>query len=67
CSPLNSGPAKGDDDPNRVPGTLVTERNYGVLKFSGEGKNRSLELVTKSVEGKVLWSHKLGLSDLGWI
>ena len=65
-SPLNSGPARGDDNPNRVPGTLVTERNYGVLKFSGADKNRRLELVTKSVDGKVLWSHALGLTDLGW-
>lgn len=66
CSPLNSGPAKGDGDPNRVAGTLVTERNYGVLKLSGEGKSRTLALMTKSVDGKVLWSHTLGLADLGW-
>ncbi|MEW6559710.1 MAG: alkaline phosphatase D family protein [Pseudomonadota bacterium] len=65
-SPLNSGPARGDGNPNRVPGTLVTERNYGLLKLRGEGKSRSLELVTKSAEGKVLWSHTLSLSDLGW-
>ncbi|MGC9162520.1 MAG: alkaline phosphatase D family protein [Thiomonas sp.] len=66
CSPLNSGPARGDANPNRVPGTLVTARNYGLLKFSGEGKNRSLTLQTKAVDGKLLWSHSLSLSDLGW-
>ncbi|HOI67735.1 MAG TPA: alkaline phosphatase D family protein, partial [Thiomonas arsenitoxydans] len=66
CSPLNSGPAKGDGNPNRVPGTLVAERNYGVLKFSGEGKERRLELQAKNVGGKLLWSHTLALADLGW-
>ncbi len=66
CSPLNSGPAKGDGNPNRVPGTLVAERNYGVLKFSGEGKERRLELQAKNVDGKLLWSQTLALADLGW-
>lgn len=65
-SPLNSGPAKGDKNPNRVPDTLVEARNYGVLKFAGDTKNRTLTLQTKSVEGKVLWSHTLTLADLGY-
>lgn len=66
CSPLNSGPARGDADPNRVPDTLVTQRNYGVLRFSGEGKARTLELSTKDVQGRTLWSHRLAVTDLGW-
>lgn len=65
-SPINSGPAKGDKNPNRVPDTLVEARNYGVLKFAGDTKNRTLTLQTKSVEGKVLWSHTLTLADLGY-
>ena len=64
-SPLNSSPAKGDQNPNRVPDTLVEARNYGVLKFSGDTKNRTLTLQTKSVEGQVLWSHEVTLTDLG--
>ncbi|ANJ66134.1 phosphodiesterase [Halothiobacillus diazotrophicus] len=65
-SPINSGPAEGDDDPNRVPGTLVTERNYGVLKFTGKGKDRTLELATKDTKGQTKWTHRITLADLGW-
>ncbi len=66
CSPLNSHPAPGDDDPNRVAGTLVKARNYGVLKLAGQGANRTLTLACKGVDGGTLWSHTLGLKDLGW-
>lgn len=66
ASPLNSHPAQGDQNPNRVPGTLVTERNYGVMKFAGEGAARSLELAIKDTRGGIKWTHKLGLKDLGY-
>lgn len=66
CSPLNSHPAPGDDNPDRVPGTLVKERNYGVLRVAGQGAHRTLTLSCRSVQGVELWSHTLDLEALGW-
>ena len=66
CSPLNSHAAPGDDDPNRVPGTLVKERNYGVIKLAGEGARRTLTLQCKGTSGQTLWNHEIDLKSLGW-
>jgi hypothetical protein len=45
---------------------LVTERNYGVFKLSGQGKQRTMTIQCKSTTGAVLWSHALDLEALGW-
>ncbi|MDE2128599.1 MAG: alkaline phosphatase family protein [Betaproteobacteria bacterium] len=66
CSPLNSGPSRGDANPNRVPGTLVAERNYGVLRFTGEDKDRALEIITRDVAGTTLGSQRIEAGQLGW-
>jgi alkaline phosphatase D len=66
CSPLNSSAAPGDDNPNRVPGTLVKERNYGVIKLVGEGARRTLTLQCRGTSGQTLWSHEIDLNSLGW-
>jgi alkaline phosphatase D len=65
-SPLNSGPAPGDANPNRVPGTLVKERNYCALRFSGQKDGRTLTITCHDVQGKTLWSHTLDAKALGW-
>jgi len=64
-SPLNSSPAPGDANPNRVPGTLVKERNYCALRFSGQKDARVLDITCHDVQGKTLWSHRLDAKALG--
>lgn len=56
CSPLTSGygPRK-ESNLNRVEGTLVTERNFGILFFSGPRKERVLTMTTYNNQGKKLW------------
>ncbi|MGE4530548.1 MAG: alkaline phosphatase [Acidithiobacillus sp.] len=66
-SPLNSSPAKGDNNPYRVPGTLVEARNYCSIDFLGQGTNRHLRLCCKDTHGKILWEHKITGRELGYI
>jgi len=68
-SPLTSSPTKimnsqELNDPERVPGTLVKERNYGVLKFSGPAGQRVLTLETRDGSGKLFWAHEIKEEDL---
>ncbi len=67
CSPLNSGPAKGEKtNPRRVPGTLVETRNFCALNFSGQGRERRLEIATFDSGGRELWRRRIPLADLGY-
>ncbi len=69
-SPLTAGltnpmPKEEENNPLRVPGTLVNDmHNFGVLKFSGTCNERSLELQAWDREGKQRWSHTIKASDL---
>ncbi len=56
-SPLTSGPASNveTDNNHRQPGTLVTQRNFGLLEFSGPRDARRLKVTIHAVDGKVLW------------
>jgi alkaline phosphatase D len=55
-SPMTSGTGpRKESSLNRVEGTLVTERNFGTLDFSGPRKQRKLTMTTWSKEGKKLW------------
>ncbi len=65
-SPLNSGPAKGDHNPWRVPGTLVEQRNYCSLDFQGHGRDRDLLVTCKNTRGQVLWTQRITGQDLGY-
>lgn len=57
-SPLTSGygPRK-EVNKNRVAETLVTQRNFGILSFSGTRKNRILTMTTYAEDGKKMWEH----------
>lgn len=59
-SPLTSGygPRK-ESNLNRVKGTLVTQRNFGVLEFTGPRKARVLTMTTYSQDGEKLWEHRI--------
>jgi alkaline phosphatase D len=67
CSPLTSSPrAPGQEEDNRqrVAGTLVSQRNYCSLDFSGPPKARLLTLRSHDSQGKPLWSHALTAAEL---
>ena len=67
-SPLTSRSASSVSDeinnPLRVEGTLVVERNFGLIKVGGQGKARFIEFSTVNAQGKLLWKHLIKASDL---
>lgn len=66
-SPLTASAHRNEreaDNPARVPGTWVTERNFGLLEVSGPLEDRVLTLRTLSVDGKELWRHAIRAGEL---
>jgi alkaline phosphatase D len=58
-SPLTAGTgsARGEEDnPLRVEGTLVTERNFGTLSFSGDRRDRTMTVRLHSASGEPFWT-----------
>ena len=67
CSPLTAGPRDISKTPatdGQVPGTLVGERNFCTLDFSGPRTNRALTIRSVATEGRALWKHGLRLSAM---
>lgn len=65
-SPLTSGT---HDDPNevndnRVDGSLIVERNFSILKVSGERGERVLEISFFNKDGKNIYSYQITPEDL---
>ena len=65
-SPLTSSSYNNTEEVNnlRVEGTVVAERNYAELNFSGPRKDRVLEMVIKNVDGEVIWSQSINAREL---
>lgn len=66
-SPLTSGPhtqATGEKNTIRVPGTLVVERNFAMLSFSGSYKERKMTIAVYNTQGKNLWTREINLKEL---
>jgi alkaline phosphatase D len=69
-SPLTAGltnpmPREEQNNPLRVPGTLVNDmHNFGVLKFSGSCNERTLEMQVYDRTGKRRWARTVRGSDL---
>ncbi|QJW88607.1 alkaline phosphatase family protein [Spirosoma taeanense] len=67
-SPLTSGPSKPLADelkqPTYVEGTLVTDRNFGILSVSGPLKDRVLTIQVFDQKGAERWSRELRANDL---
>ena len=68
-SPLTSRPAASVDseinNPLREKGTLVADqRSFGLISVAGLGEERHINLSALSVQGKVIWSHKIKASEL---
>ncbi len=67
CSPLTAGPrdiSKTPATPGQVPGTLVGERNFCTMDFSGPRTNRTLVIRSVATDGRELWKHSLSLSAM---
>jgi alkaline phosphatase D len=69
-SPLTAGltnpmPKAEENNPLRVPGTLVNDQhNFGMLKFSGRCNERKVDLETYDRSGRRRWTHTIHGSDL---
>lgn len=66
-SPLTASPfrrAAQEPNPLRVPGTLVTERNFAVLEFTGESSNRQLQIRVYNSKGRLLWERTIRAAEL---
>jgi len=66
-SPLTSGPHIGAaDEPNKLreKGTLVMERNFAILTFTGKSANRQLIIHIFNADGKSLWKRTIKANDL---
>ena len=60
-SPLTSGSGRNRDEPNtnRVEGTLVAQRNFGIVTVSGPRKDRTLHVEIFDTEGQLLWEREI--------
>ena len=65
-SPLTSSSYNNTEEVNnlRVEGTVVAERNYAELNFSGPRKDRVMEMVIKNVDGEIIWSQSINSREL---
>ncbi|MDO8368250.1 MAG: alkaline phosphatase D family protein [Saprospiraceae bacterium] len=63
ASPLSSGvftdASTKEVNDFRVPGTVVTEHNFGLLRFSGPRTKREAEVKIINFEGKEMWTKVL--------
>jgi alkaline phosphatase D len=69
ASPLTSGVfgnlSEGErTNPDLVAGTLVLERNFGMLRFTGPRRDRVLTLESYDWDGKRLWQHAIAAREL---
>ncbi len=61
-SPLTASvhsPKEKDGNRNRVPGTLVEQRNFATLTFSGPRKERVMTMRVHDAGGKPLWERQV--------
>lgn len=69
CSPLTSGTHDINSErqnPSLVAGTLVGERNFCGLDFSGKEKQRQMTLRVFDGHGKEVWSKPINSQELGY-
>ena len=60
-SPLTSGSGRNPDEgnTNRVEGTFVGQRNFGILEFTGPRGERKLTVRVYDANGKELWMREI--------
>ncbi len=62
-APVEPGDAEFDN-PFRVPGTLLNEHSFGVLRFAGPRTDRTLTFEAYGVDGTLRWSHTVRRREL---
>ena len=68
-SPLTSRPwanpeAGEQKNASVVPGTLIGQRQFGMIRVTGPGNDRRLALESYDGTGKLLWRHEIRVRDL---
>lgn len=64
-SPLTAGVyATASPNPNTVEGTLVKQRNYALLDFTGPRTDRSMKITLYDAAGTELWSRTIRAAEL---
>lgn len=64
-SPLTAGAfTTGTANPASVPGTLVTQRNFALLDFSGPRQDRVVKISVYDAAGTELWSRSIRATEL---
>lgn len=69
CSAVTSGvsnisKSKEFTNPDRVPGTLLIQNNFGKISVSGDKENRQVTLETYDIDGVKKWDFTIKKSDL---
>jgi len=64
CSPLTARVHPRPFPVREVPGTLITQRNFCTLQFSGPAGARSLRIVAWDVAGTRLWESEFPAARL---
>ncbi|MEM6398301.1 MAG: alkaline phosphatase D family protein [Bacteroidota bacterium] len=61
ASPLTSGSGRirNEVNENRVEGTLVTQRNFGFIEFSGPQEARKMRMSIRDVAGEEIWDYEI--------
>jgi len=68
-SPLTSrAPTKIDaveeNNPDVVPGTLALKRQFGMIRVTGPGNDRTIALESYDTDGTLLWRHEIPVREL---
>jgi alkaline phosphatase D len=68
-SPLTAGPVTNPsqeerENPDLVPGTLIAQRNFGMLRVSGPRNERVLTLEAYASDGTLLWQRQIRAAEL---
>ena len=66
-SPLTSGtfdPPGEKDNPDIVQGTYVVKRQFGMIRVTGPGNNRTVALESYDQKGELQWRHEIRARDL---
>lgn len=70
-SPLKSTPFRNPagelDNPDLVAGTLVSKRQFGIIRVTGPGNDRRIALESRDESGALLWRHELRAQDLRFL
>jgi alkaline phosphatase D len=62
--PFRNLPAEERENPDAVPDTIVTERNFGMLRFAGARGDRSVTLEAYAADGWLLWQRRIAAAEL---